>query len=70
MGCIRRARATLSDLSENNGSVYHKNKIAKQLEKGLEDAIKDTRTEAIVQGVGSGGSQLLFTNLERILSYR
>jgi glutamate-1-semialdehyde 2,1-aminomutase len=51
--CLAASNATLDVLSENNGAVYSKiYKIGEQLLKGHEDAIRDTHTDAIVQGVG------------------
>ena len=69
--CITAANATLNYLTANKFAAYdHLGKIGGLLQRGLEDAVRDTRSEAIVQGVGAGGLQIYFTKLNQIRNYR
>lgn len=69
--CITAAQATLEELSANNYSAYsHLNKVGRLLQDGLEKAVQEAGSQAIVQGVGPGGLQIYFTKLKRIRDYR
>jgi glutamate-1-semialdehyde 2,1-aminomutase len=69
--CISAAHATLEELSADNYSVYnHLNKIGRMLQDGLEKAVRETGSQAIIQGVGAGGLQIYFTKLSKIRDYR
>ena len=69
--CVAAAYASLSFLSKDDGAIYkHLNKIGTSLKNALEDAVKATNTEAIVQGEGAMGTQLYFTKLKKITNYR
>jgi len=69
--CVAAAYASLTYLSKNDGSIYkHLNKIGTSLKNALEEAVKATNTEAIVQGEGAMGTQLYFTKLKKISNYR
>ncbi len=61
--------ASLTEL-DKPGTYAKLHKIGNMLQDGLEEAIDDTKTQAIVQGAGPGGCQLLFTKLPRIRDYR
>lgn len=66
---VAAAYASLTELDKPG--VYQKlHKIGNMLQNGLQDAIDATKTEAIVQGVGPGGCQLMFTKLSKIRDYR
>lgn len=68
--CLAASNATLDVLSKENGAVYSRiYKIGESLLKGHQDAIRDTHTDAIVQG-GGPVLQLYFTKLDRISNYR
>src|SRR5579862_907939 len=68
--CLAASNATIDVLSENGGSVYQNMyKIGEILLKGHQDAIRDTHTDAIVQG-GGPVLQLYFTKIDRIRNYR
>ena len=69
--CIAAAHATLTELMENEGAAYkHLRKIGESLQNGIEELIRETHSEAIIQGVGPGGFQIYFTKLSRIRDYR
>jgi glutamate-1-semialdehyde 2,1-aminomutase len=69
--CIAAADATLEELMANDFAAYnHLRKIGRLLQDGLERAVLDTHSEAIVQGVGPGGLQVYFTRLKKIRNYR
>jgi glutamate-1-semialdehyde 2,1-aminomutase len=69
--CVAAAYASLTELSKNDGAAYkHLNKVGTMLQEGLRDAIEKTKTEGIVQGMGSGGCQLYFTKMKKIRNYR
>lgn len=69
--CIAAADATLEELTANNCAAYtHLAKLGRLLQDGLEEVVRDTCTEAIVQGVGAGGLQIYFTSLKKIRNYR
>jgi glutamate-1-semialdehyde 2,1-aminomutase len=61
--------ASMNEL-ERPGTYTRMHKIGSMLQEGLEKVIEETRTEAIVQGAGPGGCQLLFTKLKKIRDYR
>jgi len=61
--------ASLTEL-DKPGTYAKLHKIGNMLQDGLEGAIDDTNTQAIVQGAGPGGCQLLFTKLRKIKDYR
>jgi glutamate-1-semialdehyde 2,1-aminomutase len=60
--------ASLTEL-DKPGTYTRLQKIGNMLQDGLEKAIHETKTEAIVQGAGPGGCQLLFTKLDKIKNY-
>lgn len=63
--------ATLGILSENDGQIFtHLTKMGNGCRKALETATARTHTNAIVQGVGGGGSQIYFTKEKKITNYR
>ena len=65
------AYATLTELSANNHESYrYMNKIGKELQDGLEQAVSSTGTQAIVQGMAQLGVQILFTPLKHVRNYR
>lgn len=66
---VAAANASLSEL-DKPGVYPRMHKIGKMLEDGLRQAIEDTKTEAIVQGAGPGGCQLMFTKLKKVRDYR
>jgi glutamate-1-semialdehyde 2,1-aminomutase len=69
--CIAAANATLTELNANEAAAYrHLRNIGNSLQKGVEELVHETHSEAIVQGVGPGGFQLYFTKLPRIRDYR
>ena len=69
--CIAAADATLDELMANGYAAYdHLRKVGQMLQDGLEKAVRETASEAIVQGVGAGGLQIYFTKLKRIRNYR
>jgi glutamate-1-semialdehyde 2,1-aminomutase len=69
--CIAAANATLDELTANNFAPYdHLRKIGRMLQDGFEKIVRDTHSEAIIQGVGAGGLQIYFTKLKRIHNYR
>ncbi|MGO9646122.1 MAG: aspartate aminotransferase family protein [Candidatus Bathyarchaeia archaeon] len=69
--CVAAAYASLMELSKNDGAVYkHLNKVGTMLQDGLQDAIEKTKSEGVVQGMGSGGCQLYFTKMKKIRNYR
>lgn len=64
------SNATIDVLSVKGGAVYKKmHRIGNEILKGHQDAIAETRTEAIAQG-GGPVLQLYFTNLKKIRNYR
>jgi glutamate-1-semialdehyde 2,1-aminomutase len=69
--CITAAHATLEELTGNDYSAYKNlNRTGQKLQDGLEKAVEDTHSQAIVQGVGPGGLQVYFTKLKNIRDYR
>jgi len=69
--CIAAADATLSELLENEAAAYkHLRKIGGLLQRGIEEAIRQTHSHAIIQGAGPGGFQIYFTPLPQIREYR
>jgi glutamate-1-semialdehyde 2,1-aminomutase len=63
--------ATLGILSANDGSIFnHLTKMGDGCREALNTAAERTRTDAIVQGVGGGGSQIYFTKAKKITNYR
>jgi len=69
--CLAAAKESLTILSENSNAAFkHLGKMASMLMDGLQNAVEKTKTEAIVQGVGSAGCQLYFTKLKKITNYR
>jgi glutamate-1-semialdehyde 2,1-aminomutase len=60
--------ASLACLNELNrpGTYSRLKKVGDMLQAGLEAAIEQTKTQAIVQGIGPGGCQLYFTKLKKI----
>jgi len=62
------ALASLTEL-ERPGTYQNLKKVGERLQAGLEKVVEKTKTTAIVQGIGPGGSQLYFTNLKRISNY-
>jgi glutamate-1-semialdehyde 2,1-aminomutase len=69
--CIAAAQATLEELTANNGEAYrHLSKLGRLLQDGIEKAINETSSQAIIQGVGAGGFQIYFTELKKIRDYR
>ncbi|MDG6926188.1 MAG: glutamate-1-semialdehyde 2,1-aminomutase [Nitrososphaerota archaeon] len=68
---VTAALASLTELSRNNGAIYkHLNKIGTMLMEGLQDAVDETKTKGMVQGIGSGGCQLYFTDRKKISNYK
>ena len=64
------ARANLQVLRDNDVNVFqHTWSIGERLHKGLKEAFKETKTSAIVQGVGPM-FQILFTEQAEIRDYR
>ena len=69
--CIAAADATLSELMANEAAAYkHLSKIGGLLQSGIEESIRQTRSQAIIQGAGAGGFQIYFTELHQIRDYR
>jgi len=69
--CIAAAHATLTELMDNDAAAYkHLRKIGESLQNGIQELIRETHSEAIIQGVGPGGFQIYFTKLSRIRDYR
>jgi glutamate-1-semialdehyde 2,1-aminomutase len=62
------ALASLTEL-ERPGTYQNLRKVGERLQAGLEEVVEKTKTTAIVQGIGPGGSQLYFTNLKKISNY-
>jgi len=68
---VTAALASLTELSRNKGAVYkHLNKVGTMLMEGLQDAVDRTKTKGMVQGIGSGGCQLYFTERKKISNYK
>jgi glutamate-1-semialdehyde 2,1-aminomutase len=69
--CVAAAYATLTELNKNDGASYkHLHRVGKMLQDGLQKALEKTHTTGIVQGLGAGGCQLYFTEMEQIQNYR
>jgi len=62
------ALASLTEL-ERPGTYPNLKKVGDALQAGLERAVEQTKTTAIVQGIGPGGCQLYFTKLKKIRDY-
>ncbi len=67
--CVAASFASLTEL-DRPGTYQKFTKLGNMLQEGLERAVEDTHTTAIVQGVGPGGCQLYFTNLKKIRNFR
>jgi glutamate-1-semialdehyde 2,1-aminomutase len=63
--CVSAALASLKELNRV-GTYPRMRKVGEMLQEGLEEAITETHTQAIVQGVGPGGCQLYFTKEKKI----